>query len=89
MALADYPTTLAQRSVILVDDVLNTGKTLAYSLPAFLNAPIKKLETFVLIHRNHHIFPISVDYVGYELSTTLHEYVEVALTPNRMGVYLG
>lgn len=76
------------KCVVLVDDVLNSGKTLAYSLKPFLEVNVKKLETAVLVNRSHKLFPISADYNGYELSTTIKEHVEVTLTSGDMGVYL-
>jgi pyrimidine operon attenuation protein/uracil phosphoribosyltransferase len=65
--------------VILVDDVLNTGKTLAYGLGVFLNTPHKKIRTVVLVDRSHKIFPISTDFVGLELATILKEHVDVIM----------
>lgn len=65
--------------IILVDDVLNSGKTLAYGLGVFLNTPHKKIRTVVLVDRSHKIFPIATDFVGLELSTILKEHVDVVL----------
>ncbi len=65
--------------VILVDDVLNSGKTLAYGLGVFLNTPHKKIRTVVLVDRSHKIFPIATDFVGLELATILKEHVDVVL----------
>ena len=65
--------------VILVDDVLNSGKTLAYGLGVFLNTPHKKIRTVVLIDRSHKIFPIATDYVGLQLATVLKEHVDVVM----------
>jgi pyrimidine operon attenuation protein/uracil phosphoribosyltransferase len=65
--------------VILVDDVLNSGKTLAYGLGVFLNTPHKKIRTVVLVDRSHKIFPIATDFVGIELSTILKEHVDVVM----------
>ncbi|GAB3705264.1 phosphoribosyltransferase domain-containing protein [Spirosoma flavus] len=75
--------------VVIVDDVLYTGRTLAFSLQPFLNVPIQKLQVAVLIDRNHPRYPVAADYKGYELSTTLTEHVDVVLSDAaRMGVYL-
>ena len=74
--------------VILCDDVLNSGKTLMYSSKIFLSTPLKKLSTVVLVNRNHNLYPIKSDYVGFSLSTTLKEYVNVDLTTANKGVYL-
>ncbi|WP_432714101.1 phosphoribosyltransferase family protein [Pedobacter sp.] len=65
--------------IILVDDVLNSGKTLAYGLGVFLNTPHKKIRTVVLVDRSHKIFPIATDFVGLEMSTVLKEHVDVVL----------
>ena len=65
--------------IILVDDVLNSGRTLAYGLGIFFDIPIKKMRTAVLIDRSHHRFPIFSDYSGLKLSTILREHVEVNL----------
>ena len=69
----------ANKVVILVDDVLNSGKTLAYGFGVFLDVPLKKLRTVVLVDRNHKSFPITTDYAGIALSTVLKEHVEVVL----------
>lgn len=71
--------TVKNKVIILVDDVLNSGRTLAYGLGIFLDVPLKKLRTLVLVDRNHRIFPVSPDYTGLELATVLKEHVEVVL----------
>lgn len=79
---------LQNKTVIITDDVLNTGRTLAFSLKPFLNTGIKKLQTAVLVNRGHKLFPVSADYTGYELSTTIQEHIEVVWEAGRAGVYL-
>ena len=76
--------------VILVDDVLNSGRTLAYGLGVFLNIPLKKLRSVVLVDRSHKNFPVATDFVGLELSTVLKEHVSVVLDENNEedSVYL-
>ncbi|QNL50893.1 phosphoribosyltransferase [Olivibacter sp. SDN3] len=69
----------ANKVVVLVDDVLNSGRTLAYGLGVFLNVPLKKMRTAVLIDRSHHKFPVVSDYSGLKLSTILNEHVSVTL----------
>jgi len=76
-----------KRVVILVDDVLNTGRTFAYGLKPFLSIELKKLETAVLVNRSHPLFPIYAQYSGYELATTMDDHVEVILGKG-MSVYL-
>ena len=81
----------SNKVVILVDDVLNSGKTLAYGFGVFLNVPLKKLRTVVLVDRNHKSFPVSTDFSGIALSTVLkqHVYVLLSETGNEDAVYLG
>lgn len=74
--------------IILVDDVLNTGKTMAYCLRPFLKRDIKKLEIAVLVNRSHKQFPISANYQGYELATTINEHIEVVLGPKKKYAFL-
>ena len=78
----------SDKVVIMVDDVLNSGKTLIYGAKHFLTTPLKKLSTVVLIDRNHNRYPIKADYVGLSLATTLKEYISVELSGKEQGVYL-
>ena len=80
---------LANRTIIMVDDVLNSGKTLAYSLQSFLKSEVKKIETATLINRHHTLYPINATYTGMSLSTTLQEHIRVVLEEgDRFGAYL-
>jgi pyrimidine operon attenuation protein/uracil phosphoribosyltransferase len=63
------------KTVFVVDDVLNSGKTLIYAVRLFLNQPIKKLHTVVLVDRSHTQYPVKADFVGLSLSTTLQEHI--------------
>ncbi len=76
---------LEDKAVILCDDVLNSGKTLAYSLSRILSVKVEKVETAVLVMRSHSQFPVYANYKGYELSTTINEHVAVKLDK---GVFL-
>ena len=78
---------LNDKVVVLVDDVLNSGKTLIYGAQYFLNQPIKKLMTAILIDRNYKTYPIKADVVGLSLATTLQEHVTVDLG-KKEAVYL-
>jgi pyrimidine operon attenuation protein/uracil phosphoribosyltransferase len=78
---------IRKKCIILVDDVLNTGRTFAYGLKPFLNIEVKKIEIAVLVNRSHTLFPIYPQYTGYELATTLTEHVEVVLGKEN-AVYL-
>jgi len=74
--------------IILIDDVLHSGKTLTYAFKTFLDTSVKKMAVLVLIDRNHNSFPVKANYVGLSLSTTLKEYIEVELKGSNKGVYL-
>ena len=75
--------------LILLDDVLNTGRTFTYALRPLLELKIKKLQTAFVVDRNHKLFPVSADYVGYSLSTTFQDHIEVVLDDTKQaGVYL-
>ena len=68
---------LTGRSVILVDDVVNSGKTIMYSMQALLAYDLKKLMVAVLVDRKHKSFPIYSDIVGHSVATTLQDHIEV------------
>ena len=63
--------------IVLIDDVANSGRTMLYALKPFLQYLPKKIQTAVLVDRRHKSFPLSVDFVGYSLSTTLQDMVMV------------
>ncbi len=65
------------KSIVVVDDVLNTGTTLIHCLKHFLSHPVKKLATAVLVDRNHKDFPVKVDFIGLQVSTTMKEHIQV------------
>jgi pyrimidine operon attenuation protein/uracil phosphoribosyltransferase len=67
------------KSIVLIDDVLNSGTTLIYGVKHFLNVPLKQFKTAVLINRNHKKYPVKADFKGISLSTSLHEHVEINL----------
>jgi len=75
--------------VIIVDDVVNSGKTLLYSVKPFLEFQPKKIQTLVLVERSHNNFPVQPDYVGLSLSTTLQEHIFVEVQGDEVtGAYL-
>ena len=78
----------ANKSVVLVDDVLNSGTTLIYGVHHFLRVPLKQLKTAVLVNRNHKKYPVKADFKGISLSTSLHNHVEVILEGKNFEAYL-
>ena len=73
---------------ILVDDVLNSGKTMQYALIKLLEIPTKAIKTVALVDRKHRRYPIKCDYVGLSLSTTLKNHVEVIYENEQFTAYL-
>lgn len=75
-------------SVVIVDDVLNSGTTLIYAVNHFLKTPLKRLKTAVLVNRNHKKYPVKADFKGISLSTSLQEHIEVKIAAKNAAVYL-
>lgn len=82
------PASIKKKTVVLVDDVANTGKTIFYALSTLMDHQFKKIQIAVLVDREHKSFPIRADYVGLSLSTTLKEHVEVKIDKEETAVYL-
>lgn len=77
------------RVVIIVDDVVNSGKTLTYALKPFLEYHPKKIQILVLVERTHTHFPVRPDYVGLSIATTLQENIIVEVEGMKVtGAYL-
>jgi len=79
---------LNNKVIILVDDVLNSGKALIYGVKYLLDFPIKKMSTVVLVDRNHKRYPIGTHYVGLSLSTTLQNHISVEFKGSNISAYL-
>ncbi|MEJ8758071.1 phosphoribosyltransferase family protein [Pontibacter sp. H259] len=86
--LAPESISIAGKVVVMVDDVLNTGKTLAYTLNSFLHQNPKKVEIATLVNRHHTLYPVAATYTGYSLATTLREHVEVVLQEEEVAAYI-
>lgn len=79
---------IRNKSVILVDDVLNSGRTLMYASRHILDNEPKNLSIATLVDRFHRRFPIRADYVGLTLSTNLKEHISVEMKKGSEAVYL-
>ncbi|ODS81251.1 MAG: phosphoribosyltransferase [Cytophagaceae bacterium SCN 52-12] len=80
---------LEDHVVVVADVVLNTARTMTFSLQPFLQKGVRKLQVAVVVDRSHRLYPVSADYVGYSLSTTINEHVQVILSkPDQEGAYL-
>lgn len=82
------PQEYQDKSIILVDDVLNSGTTLIYGVRHFLEVPLKQFKTAVLVDRNHKKYPVKADFKGISLSTSLSETVKVIFEKNKERVEL-
>lgn len=78
---------LRGRTVVLVDDVLMSGRTLMHAAAHLVTVPLKRLLTVVLVDRRHRSYPIRADIVGLTLSTTTQEHISVELG-RKDAVYL-
>jgi pyrimidine operon attenuation protein/uracil phosphoribosyltransferase len=76
------------KSLVLVDDVLNSGTTLIYGVKHFLEVPLKRFKTAVLVNRNHKKYPVKADFKGVSLSTSIKEHVQVTFSENESSAYL-
>ena len=65
------------KTIILIDDVANSGRTMLFALKPLLEQLPKKIQTLALVERTHKTFPVNVDYVGLSVSTTLDEHIVV------------
>ena len=84
LKLEDYH----NKSMVLIDDVLNSGSTLIYAVKHFLDTDIKKIKTAVLVDRNHKKFPIKADFKGLSLSTSIQNHVEVVFDKGIIEAFL-
>ncbi|APZ46938.1 phosphoribosyltransferase [Polaribacter reichenbachii] len=82
--VADYK----NKSLVLVDDVLNSGTTLIYGVKHFLDVPLKRFKTAVLVNRNHKKYPVKADFKGISLSTSIKEHVQIDFLENDSIAYL-
>ena len=79
---------LANGVVVLVDDVLNSGRTLAFATAPLLSQPLRRLQIVVLVERSHRQFPVQANFSGLALATTLEEHVNVVFDGEQTGVWL-
>lgn len=88
--VVDLPAeSLRNKSIIIVDDVANTGRTIFYAVQPLLKVVPKKVEVAVLVDRQHKSFPVKADYVGLSLATTLRDDIDVQIrNVDEMAVYL-
>lgn len=67
-------------NIVLIDDVINSGRTLLYALKPLLDFMPRTIQTFVLVERMHKLFPVKPDYVGLSVATTPEDHIKVETT---------
>jgi pyrimidine operon attenuation protein/uracil phosphoribosyltransferase len=78
--LTDIPFSIDDRIILLVDDVLYTGRTTRAALDALIDfGRPRAIQLMVLVDRGHRELPIKADYVGKNLPTSRRESVQVLL----------
>jgi len=77
------------KTILLIDDVANSGRTMLYALKPLLEKHPKKIQTLALVERTHKTFPVDVDYVGLSISTTLNEHITIEVGKDKvMGAWM-
>lgn len=72
------------KNILIVDDVVNNGKTLLYVLKPLLAFHPKRIQTLVLVERMHKLYPVKPDFVGLSIATTVHDHIQVAVENNEI-----
>lgn len=77
------------KTILLIDDVANSGRTLLYALKPLLSQHPKNIQTLALVERTHKQFPVAVNYIGLSVSTTLQESIVVEVKDGEiLGAFL-
>ena len=82
------PQDYRDKALVLIDDVLKSGTTLIYGVRHFLEVPLKRFKTAVLVDRSHKKYPVKADFKGISLSTSIHETVNVTFSEGEDRVEL-
>ena len=80
--------TYKNKDLVLIDDVLQSGKTLIYGVKHFLDVPLNSFKTAVLVNRNHKKYPVKADFKGISLSTSMQDHIEVDFSKEEYVAYL-
>jgi len=77
------------KNILIIDDVVNNGRTLTYAIKPFLNYSPKSIQTLVLVERMYKLFPIKADYIGLSIATTKEDHIVVEERDGEIiGAYL-
>lgn len=76
-------------TILLIDDVANSGRTMLYALKPLLEQHPASIQTLALVERTHKQFPVHVDYVGQSVATASHEMIVVSIKDGEVeGAFL-
>ena len=76
-------------TIILIDDVANSGRTMLYSLKPLLEQHPSSIQTVALLERTYKQFPVAVNYVGHSVATAKDEMIVVEVSGGEVqGAYL-
>ena len=77
----DIPVSVDEKSIVLVDDVLYTGRSTRAAMDALIDlGRPRQIQLAVLIDRGHREMPIRPDYIGKNIPSARHEEIQVHLT---------
>ncbi len=77
------------KSIVIVDDVANSGKTLLYVMKPLLDFEPKKIQLVVLVDRKHKNYPVVPDVIGFSVASTLQEHIRVSCEGDKItGAFL-
>ena len=77
------------KSILIIDDVLQSGITMQSVISNLIKYKPKKIKTVVIVNRDQTLFPVKIDYSGISLSTSVNEHVSfISNKNNELEVYL-
>ena len=87
----DIPTSIEKKDIVLIDDVIYTGRTIRAAMDALLSwGRPKRIMLLVMVDRGNRELPIQPDFCGRKISTSKKENISLRLKPvdNEEGVFL-
>lgn len=70
-------------SVLLVDDVSQSGRTLQFVISYLINLNPSKIKTSVIVNRDQTLFPVKIDFSGVKLSTSVNEHIDFIINEKK------
>lgn len=85
----DQSVDFRNKNVLIVDDVVNSGKAMLHAIHPILSLLPNSIQTATLVERSYKTYPVHVDYVGVSLATTLEDHISVVFQNGVLqGAYL-